>query len=113
MNSLALVVVVLVLTLVDESASLTCAKCNRGPCPSLPYYCYPTRTPCGCCDVCAGWIGDECSAFSPRCTPGLVCVNKRGEKKEVVEWYEISFGKGRCRLPYRRPHRYDDDSHDD
>ncbi|XP_046542596.1 perlustrin-like protein isoform X1 [Haliotis rubra] len=72
---------------------LTCAPCSfvRVRCKPLPSSCQAAPAPCGCCNICAGKAGQQCSYFKP-CEKGLVC-----KSKNRFLW----FGKGICQTPMK------------
>lgn len=46
--------------------------------------CEIVRRFCGCCDECALNLDEKCSANTPRCASGLMCVNSKGEALKIV-----------------------------
>ncbi|XP_069141162.1 perlustrin-like [Argopecten irradians] len=73
------------LTIQQAPGASRCPPCTgHPPCPTLRDGCERVTLPCNCCSECARLIGETCSAYSPRCASGLMCMNKRGEALERV-----------------------------
>ncbi|XP_021339755.1 insulin-like growth factor-binding protein 5 [Mizuhopecten yessoensis] len=85
MRDSVLFLCVLCLTVSQILGVFRCPPCNKSPrCPHLPDGCERVTLPCRCCEECARRIGQTCSAYSPRCAAGLMCMNRRGEALERV-----------------------------
>lgn len=72
-----------------------CDEIQPMRCQSLPEKCRRARRSCGCSTQKEGTFGDMCSASTPRCAKGLLCVNQRGEAIDTVPWFMKRF-RGTC-----------------
>ncbi|VDI44111.1 perlustrin-like protein [Mytilus edulis] len=83
-------VMILILFLLEDAKCHRCHnKCRHflkhHPCPVLmDTNCEVVRRFCGCCDECALNLDEQCSAETPRCADGLMCVNSKGEALKIV-----------------------------
>ncbi|XP_046339544.1 perlustrin-like protein isoform X1 [Haliotis rufescens] len=84
----------LLLVSLPRVEGLSCVHCSyvRVRCKTLPKSCQATRGPCGCCDICAGKVGQTCSFFKP-CEKRLIC--KR------TGWSSAWKRSGTCQRPVK------------